>query len=382
MIYPEFRSYPLELIVPPFDSNITDLIIDLDHLRRKEIRTATHPVVFRQLVELFHIVEGVASARIEGNNTQILELLQSDPGQQSSVSEGVKEIRNLENTLAFIDATIDNREIDILFTREIHQRIMAGLHPPPMGDGDERAGLFRKEEVGIAKSSHLPPSPWEIDILMNELFKFLDQEHLPKYDLIKSAIAHHRFVWIHPFANGNGRTVRMLTYAILIKQGFKVNTGRILNPASAFCLDRNLYYLSLAKADTGQHKGILEWCFYMLSGLKAEIEKIDRLSDSLYLNSKIFIPAIDFSYQKRFLSETESRILKMTVEKQQVQADDFKVIFRNKLPQEISRQIRKLRELNLLIPEHVGGRKYVINIRSDMLRSGIMNALDREGFLP
>ena len=120
----------------------------------------------------------------------------------------------------------------------------------------------------------------------------------------------------------------------------------------------------------------------MLSGLKAEIEKIDRLSDSLYLNSKIFIPAIDFSYQKRFLSETEWRILKMTVEKQQVQADDFKEIFRNKLPQEISRQIRKLREINLLLPEHTGGRKYVINIRSDMLRSGIMNALDREGFLP
>lgn len=382
MLSPEFRPYPLELIVPPFESEITDLIIDMDHLRKKEIRTDTHPVVFKQLVELFHIVEGVASARIEGNNTQILELLQADLGQQSSLSEGVKEIRNLEKTLSFIDAVIDKRHIDISFTREIHKLIMEGLQPPPMGDGDERAGLFRQGEVGIAKSSHLPPPPWEINRLMDELFQFLDQRHPSKYDLIKSAIAHHRFAWIHPFANGNGRTVRMLTYAILIKQGFRVNTWRILNPASAFCMDRNLYYESLSKADTGLHDGIMEWCLYMLNSLRAEIEKIDRLSDTFYLSSKIFIPAIDYSYQKKFLSEIESRILKIAVDKQLVQASDFKEIFGNKLPQEISRQIRKLRDINLLIPEYEGARKYVINIRNDMLRSGILNALDREGFLP
>ena len=45
----------------------------------------------------------------------------------------------------------------------------------------------------------------------------------PKYDLLKVAIAHHRFVWVHPFSNGNGRTVRLFTYAMLVKLGFNVN---------------------------------------------------------------------------------------------------------------------------------------------------------------
>jgi len=382
MSYPEYRPYPLGLPSPSFDSKITDLIIELDHLRKKEIRTAIHPLLFKQLVELFHIVEGLASARIEGNNTQLLELLELESGLGANVSEEVREIRNLENTLAYIDSVIGRRDIDLSFVFEIHQRIMEGLKPPPAGDGDSEAGKFRQVEVGIAKSSHLPPPPWEIRGLMDELLEFLGKAYPPKYDLIISAIVHHRFVWIHPFTNGNGRTVRMLTYALLIKQGFKVNTKRILNPASAFCLDRDQYYKSLAKADRGDHDGILEWCFYMLNSLRKEFEKIDHLSDMTFLKTKILLPSIDFSYQKKFLTEVEWRILKMVAEKQLVQADDFKDIFKNKLPQEISRQIRRLRQLNLLIPEKPNARKYVLNIRSDLLRMGLLYVFDKEGFLP
>jgi hypothetical protein len=44
-------------------------------------------------------------------------------------------------------------------------------------------------------------------------------------DFIKVALSHHRFGWIHPFRNGNGRVVRLLTYLLLIKYGFNVKTG-------------------------------------------------------------------------------------------------------------------------------------------------------------
>ena len=72
-----------------------------------------------------------------------------------------------------------------------------------------------------------------VDELMSELMDFIAEENGPKYDLLKAAIAHHRFVWIHPFGNGNGRTVRLLTYAMLLKAGFNANAGRIINPDNA-----------------------------------------------------------------------------------------------------------------------------------------------------
>jgi Fic family protein len=134
---------------------------------------------------------------------------------------------------------------------------------------------------------------------MDELFDFISNEDSPKYDLLRAAIAHHRFVWIHPFGNGNGRTVRLLTYAMLVKTGFNVNIGRILNPTAVFCSNRNDYYNNLSKADSGTEQGVLAWTEYVLKGLKEEIEKIDKLADYSFLRNEILSPAIAYSLQRK-----------------------------------------------------------------------------------
>ena len=91
------------------------------------------------------------------------------------------------------------------------------------------------------------------------------------------AIAHHRFEFIYPFDNGNGRMGRLLNYAFLIKLGFKVKQGRLINPSSVFYANRDQYYDMLSYADTLEPRDLLAWCEYFLIGLKNEIEKIDHL---------------------------------------------------------------------------------------------------------
>ncbi len=71
MAKPEFKHYELELVQPEFDSLLTDLIIDLDYLRKKPLKGTTPPDVFFQLKTLFHLLESLESARIEGNNTTL-----------------------------------------------------------------------------------------------------------------------------------------------------------------------------------------------------------------------------------------------------------------------------------------------------------------------
>lgn len=382
MPMPEFKPYPLKLVYPEFDSPLTDLVIELDYLRKKEVAITSHPEIFRQMKHIFHTLESIGSARIEGNNTTIAEYIETKIEEGGPRTPDIQEIINMENTMAFIEEVIDETSIDRTFVSEIHKQIVKGLPLPPNGEGDIHPGKYRQEEVSIGGAAHLLPPPWDVNRYMEELFDFIKSNDPPKYDLLKSAIVHHRFVWIHPFTNGNGRVVRMITYAMLIKQGFRVNVGRIINPSAVFCSDRNLYYQYLSKADTGKEEDILEWCRYVLKGLKKEIEKVDRLANISYLSEKILVPAIDYSAKRKFISGLDARMLKVAAEKQEIQAADFKNIFQGKLPQEVSRQIRRLREMKMLAPVQENARKYILKFNNNWLLRGIIYAMADEGLLP
>ena len=378
----KFVNYKLKLIEPSFSSSLTDLIIELDYLRNKPLVGSTHPKVFFQLKHIFHTLESIGSARIEGNNTTIAEYIETKLEDNKNVSSDIKEIQNIEKAMQFIEENIHDFPINKMFLSELHKMIVDGLLPPPNGEGDNTPGLYRGINLKINKSNHLPPDYLVVNDYMLELLDFVERKDSSKYDLLKAAIAHHRFVWIHPFGNGNGRTVRLFTYAMLVKTGFNVNVGRIINPTAVFCSNRNDYYEKLSKADLGTEEGILEWCEYVLRGLKEEIEKVDKLSDYDYLKKEILLPSITYSLERKYITAIESKILNKAIEHQVIQASDLKEIFSGKVSAEISRQIKKLIDKKMLIPEVEGGRKYVIRFDNNFLLRGVIKTLDIKGFLP
>jgi Fic family protein len=208
MLEAKFVNYDLKLIEPSFNSSLTDLIIELDYLRKKPLGGSTHPKVFFQLKHIFHTLESIGSARIEGNNTTIAEYIETKLEDNKNVSSDIKEIQNIEKAMEFIEDNILDYPINKMFLSELHKMIVDGLLPPPNGEGDRTPGLYRGINLKINKSNHLPPDYLVVNDYMLELLDFIERKDSPKYDLLKAAIAHHRFVWIHPFGNGNGRTVR------------------------------------------------------------------------------------------------------------------------------------------------------------------------------
>jgi Fic family protein len=377
-----FFHYDLKLVEPSFGSALTDLIIELDYLRKKKLGGSTHPKVFFQLKHIFHTVESIGSARIEGNNTTIAEYFETKLSGIKKVPPGIREIQNIEKAMAFIEENVNEYPINRAFLSEMHRMVVDGLLPPPEGEGDLTPGEYRKINLNINRSTHKPPEWLRVDDYMNELFDFVNREDSPKYDLLKTAIAHHRFVWIHPFGNGNGRTVRLFTYAMLVKTGFNVNVGRIINPTAVFCSNRNDYYNNLAKADKGTDEGILSWTEYVLKGLKEEIEKIDKLLDYNFLKKEILLPAINHSLERKYVTDTEAKILKKAADLQVIQASDIKEFFAGKADAEISRQIRKLIDKKILANEKEGARKYVMRFDSNYMLRSIIKSLAEKGFLP
>lgn len=377
-----FNHFDLKLIEPAFGSSLTDLIIELDYLRKKQLGGSTHPKVFFQLKNIFHKLESIGSARIEGNNTTIAEYMETNLSDRKQFSEGIKEIQNIEKSMAFVEENIVDYPISRALISEMHKMIVGELMPPPQGEGDSTPGQFRQVNLEISKSTHKPPEWLKVNEYMEELLDFVNREDSPKYDLLKTAIAHHRFVWIHPFRNGNGRTVRLFTYAMLVKAGFNVNVGRIINPTAVFCSNRNDYYSYLSAADNGTRAGMLSWIEYVLKGLKEEIEKIDKLSDYEFLRKEILMPSINLSLERKYITDLEAKVLKRAVDLQVISAADVKSIFPGKVDSEVSRQIKKLIDQKMLTQEKEGGRKYVLRFDNSYLLRSIIQLLGDKGFLP
>ena len=114
------------------------------------------------------------------------------------------------------------------------------------------AGMFRTSGVRISGANFTPPNAFKVDELVTELIDWTNSSDINI--IIKAAIFHHRFVWIHPFFDGNGRTVRLIFNLLLMREGFP--------PAIILKNDRKKYYDALNLANNGDYSKILLFINY------------------------------------------------------------------------------------------------------------------------
>lgn len=197
-------------------------------------------------------------------------------------------------------------------------------------------------------------------------------------------IADDGFVWIHPFGNGNGRTDRLLTYAMLCKKGYIAPSHmRLFNPTAIFAGDHSKYYDMLALADDYTDEHILEWCEYFLSGIRDEIKKTESLADADFVNKRILLPAIDRMEKASNISSLEGNILGRAVRRNTIKASDIKDLWGRQVTSvAIAQQIKKLRDRNLLKPVKDGGREYEISFANSELTRVTLEQMDLAGLLP
>lgn len=374
-----FSHFDLTLLNPAFDSPLVDVLNELEHLRRLQLAGSTPSPVFFQLKDLFHTLESLGSARIEGNHTTLADYVESTLTGEASGADEVREISNIEKAMVYIEDSMEPKTpISEHFIRELHALTVSQLKR----EGDSTPGAYRRGQVQIAQSVHLPPDAVRVPEYMAELTAFINSAHPPKYDLIKVALAHHRFGWVHPFNNGNGRVVRLLTYALLIKYGFNVKAGgRLLNPTAVFCNDRDRYYAMLAQADTGKAAGLEQWCIYVLQGIQIELAKVDQLTDYSYLKEKILLPALAFARARALITPQESAVLLSAVKAGVAKANDLSPAMPGMSATQRTYQIKKLVASGMLMPTGRNERKYTLGFESNFLVRGVINALSNEGFI-
>lgn len=139
------------------------------------------------------------------------------------------EVKNHAEALNFIEE-IKSSPITEYDIRVIHSIILDGIDK-------QNAGRYRNANVEIAGASHPVTKNYLISEKMDELLKWYHSEKITVNRIIELTC---KFINIHPFIDGNGRTSRLITNLELLKLGYPPIT--ILN------IDRLEYYQVLDKS--------------------------------------------------------------------------------------------------------------------------------------
>ena len=119
---------------------------------------------------------------------------------------------------------------------------------------------YRKVQVFIRGSEHIPPTPEQIPNLMN--YYIYNYTHDEQDIFNKIARYHIEFEKIHPFEDGNGRTGRLLLNYELLKNN--------IAPIVITKEDRVKYFEFLRNNDS---KGLAEWLRNLSTEEKERMEK-------------------------------------------------------------------------------------------------------------
>ncbi|MFY8069154.1 MAG: Fic family protein [Flavobacterium sp.] len=213
----EEMSYYASFKRAPLSTKLEQILKEIDGLKKELIQFRKYDS-FRisQALELEYTFE---SNKIEGNT---LTLKETDLIVNEGLTISGKSMRehleaiNHQEAIAYIKELMDkNTAINEREILCIHNLILRGIYP-------EDAGKYRKVQVMIKGSSHMPPQPFLVAKEMEELFIWYQTNKNNLHPVILAAEMHERLVTIHPFIDGNGRTSRLLMNLILLQHGYVI----------------------------------------------------------------------------------------------------------------------------------------------------------------
>ncbi len=221
-----------------------------------------------------------SSTSIEGNPLSLPQVEAVARGEKiGAPTKAVLEIENYLAALQYIwsgPARGPIREKDLLW---IHARLMKGLLSP------EKCGQYKTVDNKVVdpkgRPVYLPPGHSQAGPLTRKLLDWLNDSttHAQLKDpILRSAIAHHRLVSIHPFSDGNGRMSRLLGCWVLYRSGF--DTHHLFAVDEYYDADRQTYYDKLQQA-RDLDDDLTYWLEYVAEGLVTTLRKTKARIESL-----------------------------------------------------------------------------------------------------
>jgi Fic family protein len=174
----------------------------------------------------------------------------SDPIKQAE-AEARNGLRQFDISIQMVHQALERQPFKLRpsMIQQLHRAALEGL--------SGYAGNWRPGGVRIEKSKHEPPPAHLVAELVEELCEYVNS-NWDRTAIHLAAYCMWRLNWIHPFADGNGRTSRALSYMILCIKSGKELPGYPTIPF--YIVDhRQPYFEALDAADAAlKERGVVD----------------------------------------------------------------------------------------------------------------------------
>jgi Fic family protein len=234
------RTHPwlkFELHLPRLTEDIWVLLGEarskIQHLAGVPLRPQT-----AERLHHLYLAKGIlATTAIEGNTLsqeQVERHLRHDLELPPSKEYLKREIDNVMLACQAVWTNVEAKQdlpVDKATICSFNRILLAGLELPE----EVSPGELRKYNVGVAQYRG---APWEdCEYLIDRLAQWLADlaERAPAFlgpigmAILRAIVAHLYLAWIHPFGDGNGRTARMVEFAILLQAGVPTPAAHLLS---------------------------------------------------------------------------------------------------------------------------------------------------------
>lgn len=270
---------PKYQITPRLLSNIKCIMLRIVALNAKRF---SH-VVLMDLERKAREISAHASTSIEGNPlplTEVKKILHQKP---VFVRDAEKEVLNYNEALLWLNDRIhtEKTSFSLSVILHIHKTVMRGLLP------QFRLGTLREESVFVndprlKKTVYWPPDHQDVPPLLSDLLEFIKKNESVMDPLLLAGIFHKYFVILHPFMDGNGRTVRLATKLLLARMG--LNTFNLFSFENYYNQNVSQYFHFVGeRGNYYDFKSTIDftpWLEYFTDGIIDELLRIEKILET------------------------------------------------------------------------------------------------------
>jgi Fic family protein len=156
----------------------------------------------------------------------------------------------------------------------------------PKNSTRQRVIAGENRTIDVTVGRHVPPTAAEVAAFLERFAEAYDGTRLSSVQkIVAVAAAHHRFLWIHPFLDGNGRVARLISHAML--RDAEVGSS-LWSVARGLSRRVTAYRAALAEADAPRHgdldgrgnlslAGLRDFCIFFLESAIDQVEFMQGL---------------------------------------------------------------------------------------------------------